>query len=69
METSSTALALLQWGIIATVLQSTPVSILPAISPSDQCMECNPQETAREQEPEPGHSTRGHTEIKSQHQD
>lgn len=29
-------------------------------------MECNPQERAREQKPEAGHSTRGHTEIKSQ---
>lgn len=57
METSSAAVALLQGRITATVQQTTPAA---------QCMECNPQERAREQKPEPGHSTRGHTEIKSQ---
>lgn len=45
METSSAAVALLQGGIIATVQQTTPAG---------QCMECNPQERAREQKLEPG---------------
>lgn len=59
METSSTALALLQWGIIATVHQTTPVSPLPSHQPL-QGNAWNEILRKQPEKPEPGHSTGSH---------
>lgn len=48
METSSTALALLQWGIIATVHHTTPVSTLP----SHQTLQANAWNAILRKQPE-----------------
>lgn len=67
METSSTALALLQWGITATVYQTPPVSILPSHQPLqanawNAILRNQPESRNLNQDTELG----GHTEIESQ---
>lgn len=67
METSSTALALLQWGIIAPVYQTTPVSILPSHQPLQaNARNAIPRNQAESRNLNQDTALGGHTEIKPQ---